>query len=197
MTRAGGIGRDAAARTVLQFAMTGAISGALVTLAIFIPQWFGFYDALEANFRDGAFKLNFSPLSILPGLVFGLLAGRLLAMRGMLAARRYWAYVAVSTLSYFVTVQVTLDLFIDLTDNMFTVGIAAGALGAALLTAATALLSAVPLRPRSAAAMILAGAVFGAGLYIPLGWNHFIGWLLLFAPWQSAYASAMATALDR
>jgi hypothetical protein len=181
----------------LRFAVTGALSGTLATLAIFIPEWLGIYDALEGDVGAGAITLSFSPLSIGPGLVFGLLVGRTLARHGLATGARYWAYVAASTLSYFVTVQVTLNILVDMMDNIILVGILAGALGAALLAAATAALLTVFRCRRPIISMILAGAVFGACLYFPIAWEHSFGWLLLFAPWQGAFAAAMATVPEK
>ncbi|MCK5275215.1 MAG: hypothetical protein KAR37_11245, partial [Alphaproteobacteria bacterium] len=59
-------------RKIAWWAALGALSGTLSTLAIFVPRWLGFYDALEGNISAAGFELSLSPLSIAPGLVFGL-----------------------------------------------------------------------------------------------------------------------------
>jgi hypothetical protein len=99
-------------------------------------------------------------------------------------------------LSYFITVQLTLDVLVDLLDNIILVGIAAGAIGATLLAGATAALIPDFRHGRPAIAMILAGAILGAALFFAIRSEHFFGWFLLFAPWQAGYAAAMATALE-
>lgn len=181
---------------IARWALLGALSGTLATLTIFIPRWLNFYEALEGNIGIAGMDLSLSPLSLAPGLVFGLIVGHALRRAGLMPGVRYVAYVAAAGLSYFVTVQVTLSILIDLLDNVILIGIAAGAIGAALLAAATAAM--IPdFRYRTPMiAMILAGAILGAALFFAISSEHFFGWFLLFAPWQAGYAAAMATALE-
>lgn len=183
-------------RKIARWAALGALSGTLATLAIFVPQWLNFYDALEGNLRAGGMELSLSPLTLAPGLVFGLILGQALRRRGLMPGGRYAAYIAAAGLSYFVTVQVTLTILIDMLDNIVLIGVAAGAIGAALLAAATAALIPDFRHRRPMIAMILAGAVLGAALFFAISSEHFFGWFLLFAPWQAGYAAAMATALE-
>ena len=182
-------------RTFGQWAALGALSGTLATLVIFIPQWLKFYDALEGNIHAGRMVISFSPLSIAPGLIFGVILGYALRRRGMAPGGRYAAYILAAALSYFVTVQMTINILLEMLDNAVLVGIAAGAIGAALLAGATAALIPNFRHGLPALAMILAGAILGALLFFAISSEHFIGWLLLFAPWQAGYAAAMATAL--
>ncbi len=181
-------------RTMALWSALGALSGTIATLAIFVPQWLGFDNALEGSLRAGGFQLSISPVSLAPGLVFGLIMGHALRRRGPVTAGRYAAYIAAAGLSYFVTVQITLNILIDLLDNVVTVGVAAGAIGAALLAAATAALFPDFRQPRPVIAMVLSGAALGAALFFAISMEQFVGWLLLFAPWQAGYAAAMATA---
>ncbi|MDH5559145.1 MAG: hypothetical protein OEZ03_17495, partial [Alphaproteobacteria bacterium] len=140
--------------------------------------------------------LFFSPLSIAPGLIFGVILGYALRRRGMAPGGRYTAYILAAALSYFVTVQITVNIIlVELLDNAVLIGVAAGAIGAALLAGATAALIPNFRHGLPALAMILAGAILGALLFFAISSEHFIGWLLLFAPWQAGYAAAMATAL--
>jgi hypothetical protein len=104
------------------------------------------------------------------------------------------AYVAAAALSYFLTVQLTVNVIVDVLEAVVAVGIVAGLFGGALLAAATAALIADFRDARPTAAMLTAGTVAGAALHFAIAWDHFLGWLLLFAPWQAAYAAAMATA---
>ena len=184
-------------RKIARWAALGALSGTLATLAIFIPRWLNFYDALEVDIVVAGVGLSFSPLSVAPGLVFGLVLGHALRREGLASGGRYAAYVLAAGLSYFGTVQITFNILIEMLDNVILIGVAAGAIGAALLAAATAVLIPDFRRRRPMIAMILAGAALGAALFFAISSSeHFFGWLLLFAPWQAGYAAAMATALD-
>ncbi len=179
-------------RRIVRWAAMGAASGILATLALFVPEWFGVYG--EAKLSFGRVELQISPLSLAPGMVFGLIAGNALRRCGLAAGWTYAAYVLASTLAYFTAVQISLNLFVDLFETVFAVGVAAGAVGASLLTGATAIMIREFRRARPAAAMILAGTLFGAALWFAIKLDGFFGWLLLFAPWQAAFAAAMATA---
>ncbi|MEN8196981.1 MAG: hypothetical protein ABFS30_10785 [Pseudomonadota bacterium] len=182
-------------RAIVRWAALGALSGTLATLAIFVTRWLNFYDALEGDIRIAGFGLSFSPLSVAPGLVFGLVLGYALRREGLASGGRYAVYILAAGLSYFVTVQVTLNILIDMLDNVVLIGVAAGAIGAALLAAATAALIPDFQQRRPMNAMILAGTVLGATLFFAISSERFFGWFLLFAPWQAGYAAAMATAL--
>ena len=181
--------------TIERWAALGALSGTLATLTIFIPQWLGFYDALEGSLGAGGFQISISPLSVGPGLVFGLVIGLALKGEGLAAGWRYPAWIAASAISYFVTVQVSLNILIDLLENIVTVGIVAGAFGASFLGALTAAMIPEFRQARPVALMILSGTVLGAALFLAISSEHFVGWLLLYVPWQAGYAAAMATVL--
>lgn len=182
-------------RKIAQWAALGALSGTLATLAFFIPQWLNFYDALEGELSIAGFEISFSPLSLAPGLVFGLILGYVLRREGLVSGGRYAAYIVTAGLSYFVAVQMALNILIAILDNIILVGIAAGAIGATLLAASTAALIPDYRHSRPMTAMILSGTALGATLFFAISSEHFFGWLLLFAPWQAGYAAAMATAL--
>lgn len=182
-------------RKIAQWATLGALSGTLATLAFFIPRWLNFYDALEGELSIASFEISFSPLSLAPGLVFGLILGYVLRREGLVSGGRYAAYIVTAGLSYFVAVQMALNILIAILDNIILVGIAAGAIGATLLAAATAALIPDYRHSRPMIAMILSGTALGATLFFAISSEHFFGWLLLFAPWQAGYAAAMATAL--
>jgi len=183
-------------RTTVQWALLGALSGGIATVAIFIPQWLGINNSLESSFNVGGFDISLSPMSLVPGLVFGLIVGNALRREGLAPGGRYAIYIAAAGLSYFLAVQLTFNVLIDLLDNIILIGVAAGTFGAALLAAATAALIPDFRRRKPLIAMVLAGAILGAALYFAVAGNHFFGWLLLFAPWQAGYAAAMATALE-
>ena len=184
-------------RAIVRWALLGALSGTLATLAIFVPRWLNFYDALEGEIRIAGFGLFFSPLSVAPGLVFGLVLGYALKRRDLALDGLYAVYVLASGLSYFVTVQLTINIIMALLDSPVLIGIAAGAVGAALLTGATAVMIPEYRRRRPAITMILVGAALGAALFFAVESERFLNWFLLFAPWQAGYAAAMATAVEK
>ena len=185
--------RSAKARRAARWALLGAASGLAATLSIFVPQWLGIYG--EAKIDLGPVGLVFSPLSLGPGLVFGLIAGYALRRAGVAGGWRYPAYVAASAISYFAAVQLTFNVLVDAIDSEIATGVIAGLFGAALLTGLSAALMPCFRRRLAFGATIAAGGAFGALLYFPFGSENFFGWLLLFAPWQAGYAAALATAL--
>lgn len=174
-----------------RWAALGALSGTLATLAIFIPGWMGFQDWAETNFDLGGVKFLVAPLSLVPGIFFGLVIGFALRLEGLAPGIRYPAYVLASGMSYFATVQLTLLLLIDLLENIVAAGIAAGAIGASLLAILTAVILPACRNLQTIGAMIFSGTVLGAALYFASAFDNFPGWLLLFAPWQAGYAAAM------
>ncbi len=179
-------------RRVVRWAGLGAVSGLAATLSIFVPQWIGFYG--EAEIDLGPVGLFVSPLSLGPGLVFGLIVGYALRRAGLAGGRLYPAFIAASTFAYFAAVQISLNVLVDVIDNIAAVGIIAGLFGAALLTAISAALMPAFRRRRPVIATIAAGGILGALLYIPIEQDHFLYWLALYAPWQAGYTAAMATA---
>lgn len=185
-----------------RWAFLGGMSGIVSTLSIHVFGWAGL---LRARAVDPGplgifdplveiFGLSISPLSLGPGLVFGLFAGFALRRYGLADGWRYPALAAASMLSYFAAVQLTFQFLFTMDYDIILTGMVAGLLGAGLLTGATALLIPTFRRLRPCATMVAAGAGLGALLvlvFAPLG---FFGWLALFVPWQAGYAAAMATA---
>ncbi len=176
-----------------RWAGLGAVSGLCATLSIFVPQWIGIYG--DVKFNLGPVGLFVSPLSLGPGLVFGLIVGYALRRAGLAGGWRYPGYIAASTIAYFAAVQLSLNVLVDALDNIVAVGIIAGLSGAALLTAMSAALMPAFRRRRPIIATIAAGGILGALLIVPIEQEQFLYWLALYAPWQAGYAAAMATAL--
>ncbi len=181
-------------RMIARWALLGAMSGLCATLSIFVPQWIGFYG--EAKFDLGPVGLFVSPMSLGPGLVFGLIVGYALRRAGLAGGRVYPAYIAASTIAYFAAVQISVNVLIDAFDSAIAVGIFAGLFGAALLTAMSAALMPAFRRRRPIIATIAAGGILGVLLIVPIEQEQFLYWLALYAPWQAGYAAAMATALS-
>ncbi len=190
--------RSARRRHITHWAVLGAVSGLAATLSIFVPQWAGLYGGVKSLPFGPALdslELLISPLSLGPGIAFGLIAGFALRRAGPARGWRYPAFVLASTLSYFAVAQLMVDFWVGVLEDATTLGIAAGLIGAALLTAASAALMPAFRRPLPVVSTIGAGAVLGALLSVAMANQNFLGCLALFAPWQAGYAAAMATAL--
>jgi hypothetical protein len=171
----------------------GAGSGTVATFAILVPEWVGAYP--EEHLNLGPVSLDLSPLSIAPGLVFGLIAGLALAQRGMLGGWRYPAYIVASTASYSLAYHLSIQVLAAALSNILMVGIIAGTAGAAMLMALSAWMMRDFRQRRVFLATVGAGAALGALLAVPIaGESSFFAWLALFGPWQAGYAGAMTTA---
>ncbi len=180
-------------KAVAAFAVLGAISGAIAT---------GLRMALSENWMIEIGGLLFvSPLSIVAGLVFGIIFGAVLRYLGLASARVAALYAAASTVSYFVAVNLAIHL-VDTIEAVWLLGAVVGLAGAACLTAAAAWLFPFARKKGPCVVMVVTGGVLGTLLEFPMMsgpeiwdiwdvWN----WMTFFAPWQAAYAAAFATAL--
>ncbi len=173
----------------LRFALLGAASGAVTTglLMALPPRW---------KIEIGDF-LVFSSLSIVAGLVFEIVFGTLLRVRGLAETRAALLYAAAATAAYFVAVNLAFQLF-DTVKEVWQLGLIAGLVGAGCLTALAAWLLPFARRPRPCVLMLTAGCLLGALLELPVrGDGGFWDWLLFYATWQAGYAAAFATALPK
>ncbi len=173
----------------LRFALLGAISGAIATglLMVLPPRW---------KIEIGDF-LAVSSLSIVAGLVFGIVFGTLLRVRGLAETRAALLYAAAATAAYFVAVNLAFQLF-DTVKEVWQLGLIAGLVGAGCLTALAAWLLPFTRRIGPCALMLTAGCLLGALLELPVrGDGGFWDWLLFYATWQAGYAAAFATALPK
>ena len=188
-------------RHVARWGLLGGVSGLAATWSFHLPQWLGFYSDLEVRVSPlapvlDAFEVEISPLSLGPGLVFGLIVGFALRRAGLAQGWRYPVYAVASTLSYFVAVQLSLSFLVDVLDDIISVGIVAGLCGGGLLAASSAALMPAFRRWRVCALMTASGGALGATLYFAIAFENVFGWLALYARWQAGYAAAMALALD-
>jgi hypothetical protein len=187
-----------------RFALLGAVSGSLAaTLIWLLPEAsLGIFEWRP----DEWFFL--APLSLLPGLVFGLIIGWALYRAGHAGPRTFAAYVAASTVSYLAAVNLAFGIYgyvgsLWPTDPapmlwselapMWLTGMIAGLFGGACLTGLAAWMFPFVRQFRPIALMLVAGCALGALLGIGVGgfW-----WALVFlAAWQAGYAAAFATAL--
>ncbi len=173
----------------LRFALAGAVSGAIAAgLLMARPvRW---------KIEVGDF-LVFSSLSIVAGLVFGIVFGALLRYRGLAETRTALLYAAASTVSYFAAVNLAFHL-VDAVEEVWQLGLIAGLVGAGCLTALAAWLLPFARKPRPCALMLTAGCLLGALLEFPVrGDGDFWDWLLFYGAWQAGYAAAFATALPK
>ena len=177
----------AARETVAAFAVLGAISDAIATgLLMALPE--------KWKIEIGEF-LFISPLSIVAGLVFGIVFGAVMRYLGLASARIAVLYAVASTVSYLVAVNLAFHL-VDTIEATWLLGAIVGFVGAACLTAAAARLFPFARRTGPAALMLVAGGLLGALLEVPIrSGSGFVDWLILFAAWQAGYAAAFATAL--
>lgn len=175
----------------------GALSGALVVgLKLGI-------DRLSLDLHLGwtvlGLDLSFDDLAIYPGLLFGIIIAIAL-MR--LDRARVWqaaAYVLASTVSNFAATNLAYALYDG--KNGLVTGITAGALGAAALTALTLAIMPFSRQLRAAVLMVVAGTALGALLSITLYLidrdtvSAYLGLLILYIPWQGAFAAAFGMAV--
>ena len=165
-----------------RFALLGAVSGSLATTLI---------QVLPNTKYDPMKWFELSPITLLPGLVFGLLIGLALYRGGHAGPRTFAAYVATSTVSYLAAVHLALGIYHH-PDPMWPTGMIAGLFGGACLTGLAAWMFPFVRKFRPIALMLVAGCILGALLGIIGGF----WWMLVFyAAWQAGYAAAFATAL--
>lgn len=176
-------------RPVTGFAVIGAVSGTITTgLLMVLPErW---------QIEIGDF-LVFSSLSIVAGLVFGIVFGALLRVRGLAETRTALRYAVASTAAYFVAVNLAFQL-VDAVEEVWQLGLIAGLVGAGCLTALAAWLLPFARRIGPCALMLTVGCLLGALLEFPVrGDGGFWDWLLFYATWQAGYGAAFATALPQ
>ncbi len=175
-----------AKRAVAVFAALGAASGTTACIVVtYGPRW-----------QLGPVSwLNLNPISVMPGLVFGLIIGFLLYRRRLARPWRYAAYVAASTVAYLGAYTLATAVLADALNSAALAGMIAGLFGAALLTGATVLLFPFTRKTVPCVLMLASGCGFGALLEITLAKDAILNAVLLFAPWQAGYAASLATAL--
>jgi hypothetical protein len=157
--------------------------------------------------RAGPSRLLLGPLSLFPGLVFGIAIGLLLHHRGKVEGLRYAGYVAAAGFAYFCAFQVAFD--VDQTFFPFfpgargealvglvVSGILAGLVGSILLGLVTMRLLRVPARVVLRWSPGVGGA---AGALLGITTDDHTEWawpcLAFFVLWQGAYAASLAPLL--
>lgn len=129
------------------------------------------------------------------GIVFGVLIAAYLVRIGLATVVRAFGFVLCSVASWMVAYQTAREIFGALPETFaddwkfLIAGIVAGLLGAGLLAAAIAVLFPYFRRWRPVLRTALVGGAFGALLWPAMVWDYA---LLLFPPWQAAFALCFA-----
>ena len=186
----GGLPGNARLRLVAGFAVLGALSGSLASSIAVVS------DNPEIKLASW---FVVSPLSVGPGLIFGLAVWTALQRRGDVRPATGALYMLASTVSYFVTFMLSLKVLSEWFDSIAVIGVVAGLLGSACLSGCAALLLPFARRTGPLLAMVAAGGGLGALLAVPLSdlgrEGTLWAWLIFLAGWQAGYAAAFATAL--
>jgi hypothetical protein len=183
----------------------GMLSGAVAWASVLLANLLGESSGLHLSMGVwGIFLLN--PLSLLPGLAFGLAIGLLLHHRGQVEVLRQVGYVAASGLAYFCAYHVAFHIdqtFFrwgtphgEVVVGFVVSGILAGLVGSLLLGLVTIRLLRVPARVVPQWSVGVGGAA-GVLLEITTHDHTEWGWSLLafFVLWQGAYAASLAPLL--
>lgn len=180
--------------SALTLAVLGMMSGAVAWKLIDAS------DHLGLNFDVEWFVFLVLPISIFPGLVFGVVIGTLLWWRGRLNGARLIGYAIASCVGYFAAFHVAFHIITGLSDDKSVAGtiaggVAAGLVGSLMLGWATMWL----LRAKSRLALrlpVAIGTAFGALLaFVVDDGGEGLGWLAFFVLWQGGYAASLAPLL--
>jgi hypothetical protein len=176
-------------------ALLGAVSGALAWLVAIVLGRFGILAASDVG------GVQLGPVTLAPGVAFGVILGWYLVKRGRLAAGRFVAFVIASAVSYLLAYHVAYTIGalmrFDTVLALAADGIVAGLCGSVLL----ALLTMALLRAKAHALWLSVAIGGGAGVLLPLAamgdWGGIaLGPLVFFVLWQGAYAASLAPAID-
>jgi hypothetical protein len=148
-------------------------------------------------------EIVLSPLSTIPGLLFGAVFAVLFRQRGKIPGGRKLGYIAAAALAYFVAFQIAdnsyLRWLVDIDPaaiRLAASGVLAGIAGSCLLGIMTMWLLPAPARVvllHSVPMGGLAGIVLAFIDFDHTDWSWSI--LLLFVVWQGSYAACLAPAL--
>ena len=152
---------------------------------------------VEELHRRGV-EASIGHLTLVPGLVFGNAVGLALVRFGLAGPGRALSYIAAATLANFIATNFAANM-VDAVESAALLGMSAGLVGAACLTALTLLLFPFARNLRPCLWMVAAGTALGALLHVAIednsSWGR--GFLLLYAFWQAGYGAALGAALPR
>jgi hypothetical protein len=181
-------------RNLITLGLLGLLSGTLVWLVITFV-WEP-YIGLDWQLKLAGWELSFTHLTLAPGLLFGAIVGWFLWRRRLAQSWQALAYAAAAILSNFIATNLAAHM-VDSFDSGVFLGMLAGLVGSACLTALSLPLFVFARRPAPCLLMVAAGTLLG-GLLGPAmegSGEYGLGFLLLYAAWQAGYAGALSTAL--
>lgn len=180
--------------TVVGLGLTGLLSGVLVWIVISFV-W-DRYIGLTLDFSLAGWNVSLTHLTLVPGVLFGMIVGLVLSSRGLARPSRVFAYIAAATAANFVAANFAVDM-VDAVDSAIVLGMLAGLIGSGCLTAVSLLLFPFLRRPLPCLLMLAAGTLLGGLLEFALqdSSTYGRGFLVLYGAWQAGYAAALGTAL--
>jgi hypothetical protein len=190
------VGASPVIRNAVLFGCVGLASGILVWLVISFV-WESLI-GLDAHATIAGWDLSIGHLTLVPGLVFGNAVGLALVRFGLAGPGRALSYIAAATLANFIATNFAANM-VDAVESAALLGMSAGLVGAACLTALTLLLFPFARNLRPCLWMVAAGTALGALLHVAIednsSWGR--GFLLLYAFWQAGYGAALGAALPQ
>ena len=181
-------------------AVLGMLSGGVAWALLMLPGFSAGKGSYTSTLKGGA-EIEISALTIIPGLIFGVIIGFLWHRYGRASTRAAFGYALASGIAYFLAFHVAFNMFDRLPgmlpeDAALVVsGIAAGVVGCCLLGVATVFLFGIPHQSALGLPVLIGGAT---GVLLPLinvfsDWDG--GFLIFLAAWQGAYAASLAPVL--
>jgi len=184
-------------RQVLRFGLWGLASGCVTWALIDLAHRpaVEFHPEYQLPLFGNAY-LSFADLSLIPGLVFGVVVGLVLNRLGQAAARQVILYAGAATVANFAATNLAVNV-VQAGGGLdaLWVGMIAGFAGAACLTALSLPLLPFTRRRRPCLLMLAAGCLLGGLLQVALGSGQDYGFLILYGAWQAGYAAALGTAV--
>jgi hypothetical protein len=200
---------------VLEFGVLGALSGSLALGGLMIAMKLEWLESLwvwqtALPLLGVELKLGLHPLSLLPGIVFGIIVGGALLWHRLASGIQTTAYVLASGVSNFAATNLAMSIIVAMKITTYesfglhlAIGMIAGLLGAACLTALTIAIFPFSRRLWPCLLMLVSGALLGGVLAVTLylyhvrGGTPILAWVALFAPWQAGFAAAFGAAVPR
>jgi hypothetical protein len=188
------IGSRERVRDAVALGLLGLLSGTLVWLVITFV-WES-YIGVDWYLHLAGWNLSFTHLTLVPGILFGVTVCWYLWHRRLIRPWQIVAYIAAATISNFIATNFTVGM-VDRIESPIVLGMAAGLMGAGCLTAMSLAVFTFVRRLLPCLLMVAAGTLLGGLLWPALedSSQFGLGFLLLYAAWQSGYAAALGTAL--